>query len=349
MLDSSPAPITRRPLKRSASAASLASMPTPPRTHRRHARGRSRGSCDSDSDDHADDHEDVVVTTDEEADEDAHRAKKRRTGPAAAAADEDAFWLSGATDGPSTTTTTTTAGGAATRSAKAQAPVAPPPLLYRKKAQGQSGEVAPVSPPPSHRRAVAIAPVTPEPPRTRAAARRALRDSPANPFLASPADPATDSATPSPIAGSSTVSPKTPTMGEKPTMTYVFRGVRRVYQNPLYDHGAGRARSPPAASLLPIEDPEYSPAINCTPKMLFPAARRAARAKGKSASGATAAATMLGGAKAKGGAKTKVRRARSPSLSGDELDAADLRPRKLAFGKRTLGEELVSAGEPLAL
>lgn len=120
--------------------------------------------------------------------------------------------------------------------------------------------------------------------------------------------------------------------------------MRRVYQNPLYDHAAGRARSPPPASLLPIEDPEYSPSINCTPKMLFPAARRATRAKGKSAAG-----TMMGGAKAKGGAKTKGRRARSPSLSGDEIDAADLRPRKLAFGKRTLGEELVSAGEPLAL
>ncbi len=125
-----------------------------------------------------------------------------------------------------------------------------------------------------------------------------------------------------------------------------------MYQNPLYDHAAGRARSPPPASLLPIEHPEYSPAIHCTPKMLFPAARRSARAKGKSTTAATTSPKMLG-SKAKGGAtataKAKGRRARSPSLSGDELDPEDLRPRKLAFGKRTLGEELVSAGEPLAL
>ena len=223
MLDSSPAPIVRRPLKRSASAASLASMPTPPRTHRRHARGRSLGSCDSDSDEHVDEDEHAVVSTDdEEADKDAHRAKKRRTGPAAAAADEDAFWLSGAADGTSKTTTTTTAGEGATRSGRTQ-PMVAPPLLYRRKAPAaQSGEVAPVSPPPSHRRPVAVAPVTPEPPRTRAATRKALRDSPANPFLASPVDALSDSVTPSPMAGSSSASPKTPTMGEKPTMTYVL-------------------------------------------------------------------------------------------------------------------------------
>ena len=40
--------------------ASTASLPTPPRTPRRHARGRSRASCDSDSD------ENVVLSSDDE-------------------------------------------------------------------------------------------------------------------------------------------------------------------------------------------------------------------------------------------------------------------------------------------
>ena len=57
MLDSSPValPPIPRPLKRSASTASL---PTPPRSYRKLARGKSRGSCESDSD------EDVVLTSD---------------------------------------------------------------------------------------------------------------------------------------------------------------------------------------------------------------------------------------------------------------------------------------------
>jgi hypothetical protein len=48
MLDSPPValPPIRRPLKRSASTASL---PTPPRSYRKLARGKSRGSCDSDN------------------------------------------------------------------------------------------------------------------------------------------------------------------------------------------------------------------------------------------------------------------------------------------------------------
>ena len=48
MLDSSPValPPISRPLKRSASTASL---PTPPRSYRKLAKGKSRGSCDSDS------------------------------------------------------------------------------------------------------------------------------------------------------------------------------------------------------------------------------------------------------------------------------------------------------------
>jgi len=48
------------------------------------------------------------------------------------------------------------------------------------------------------------------------------------------------------------------------------RGVRREYQNPLYNHKENRPLSPPPTSLLPIEHPDYSPDITCRPTILFP-------------------------------------------------------------------------------
>ncbi|CAA7268635.1 unnamed protein product [Cyclocybe aegerita] len=350
MLDSSPValPPTRRPLKRSASTASL---PTPPRTHRKFARGRSRGSCDSDSDDHA------VLSSDEE---EIVRHKKRRTGKEAEA-DEEAFWLGGASD--SKTSETGTASDAkkdAASSSKSQAA----PLLYRRSQPQQSkADVAPVSPPPSRRKtAVTSSKLTlvaqdssatvspPSTPRTRLAVKRAsaaLRDSPDNPFLATPENHVEDSATPSPNASSANPSPRTPVY-EKPTITYVFRGVRRVYQNPLYNHAKDRPYSPPPASKLPIDDPDFSPAMHCTPKLLFPEARHK---KGKKV--------------APKAAPTKSRK-RSPSLSeddGDADEAAAIRPTKLNFGEpsktkskqgsaetnvQTLDLEFKTAGEPLS-
>ncbi|KAF9479879.1 hypothetical protein BDN70DRAFT_806253 [Pholiota conissans] len=349
MLDSSPVALpTRRPLKRSASTASLASLPTPPRTHRKHARGRSRGSCDSDSDDNA------VLSTDDEA-PDAHKSKKRRTSEVAN--DEEAFWLGGpATEDSNVESSNEKDQGlskTASTSVKNKAP-----LLYRRL---QQTEVAPVSPPPSHRRPAVVASVKPESvsgasvsppstPQTRSATRRAALalGSPENPFLATPVkDIVEESTTPSPSGSSANPSPHTPVQYEKPMMTFVFRGVRREYANPLYNHAENKPLPPPAASLLPIEHPDYSPPVHCTPKLLFPAARRNLR--GKNAAPKS--------------------RARSPSLSGDELNGADIKPKKLDFGKaansgkstkpkqakkdkaqtQTLDQELKTAGEEVFL
>lgn len=222
MLDSSPValPPIPRPLKRSASTASL--PPTPPRTHRKHARGRSRGSCDSDSDG------DVVLSSDDEVLGERH--KKRRLGEAKKL-DEDAFWLSDSAaslkpeakvqHSASKAGTTTTAGPSQTA-----------PLLYRRK-QAQV-DVAPVSPPPSHRRQAIATPKPfaarkPEPhiatdsppvtPKTRSSPRRPFRDSPDNPFLATPTKHVEDS--PSPSESSANPSPHGP-LQERPTIAYVL-------------------------------------------------------------------------------------------------------------------------------
>ncbi|PPQ84804.1 hypothetical protein CVT25_015169 [Psilocybe cyanescens] len=403
-----PAPIpARRPLKRSASTASL---PTPPRTHRRHARGRSRGSCDSDSEN---EHAAVLTSDDENEDIEArirhtHKSKKRRTGEAVED-DEEAFWLGGGA-GESDSAGLNTHSNAHMRTASVGSLSSSKsgsnsssrnhgvPLLYRRLlAQTEVGpgvDVAPVSPPPSHRRATAVvspasgpdltdSPSPPFTPRTtraqtkRAAQAQALRDSPDNPFIVTPQKHA-DSATTTPNDAN-----KTPAQLERPNLTYVLyvflsllssvsscspsfcgiiqtntsastcsRGVRRVFNNPLYNHHAGRAYSPPPESKLPIDDPDYSPAMHCPPKLLFPEARRA---KGKG--------------KAKPATSARNRR-RSPSLSGDEEEGEEeeirvIRPKLLDFGPpktqmlqkkaqkqmqtQTLEQELKSAGEPLSI
>ncbi|KDR66625.1 hypothetical protein GALMADRAFT_259146 [Galerina marginata CBS 339.88] len=384
MLDSSPVAFPtnpsafppKRPLKRSASTASLL---TPPRTHRKHARGRSRGSCDSESeiDSGADVDGDVVLTSDDDMGP-SHK-KRRRVGETAEKADEDAFWLSGApgtgsaglnpepsaVQSSSKTSSTSTSSNS---SAKLQAAA---PLLYRRLLAQQTQaeievDVAPVSPPPSHRKTTTAVntdspatvssvspPVTPRAGRTtRSATKLAFRDSPDNPFLATPqhqlgddSDALSPTRSPTASASSANPSPHTPTHQEKPTLTYVFRGVRRVYQNPLYNHAEDRPYSPPPASKLPLDHPDYSPAIHCTPKLLFADARRGARkgpsklAKGKAT---RPRATKAG---------SKRRRSPSPGLSDDEDDGAkDIRPMKLAFGASatTLAQELKDVGEVLS-
>ncbi|KAF8800866.1 hypothetical protein BYT27DRAFT_6821446 [Phlegmacium glaucopus] len=82
--------------------------------------------------------------------------------------------------------------------------------------------------------------------------RCALRDSPDNPFLTTPEKHAED--TPSPHGP-----PK-----ERPTIAYVYRGVE--CKNPLYSYVQGRPFSPPPESKLPIDHPDYSPAIHRTAK-----------------------------------------------------------------------------------
>src|SRR6266545_801248 len=251
MLDSSTVaiPNVRKTLKRSASTASL---PTPPRTYRKRARGMSKGSYDSNNG------SDVLSPSDSEG---VGVPDKKRRVDSGDSGDEDNFWLN-----------SNTKSSAATLSKLQTAP-----WLYRKR-NGQSSQVdsAPVSPPPSHRKSkTRIAtpkisstpeekgpPVTPSPstPR-RYMTRSALRDSPDNPFLATPVKDK-----PSPPSDSADPSPSTPNY-DKPYITYVLyvhlfhfflsfssflpsRGTRRTYQNPHYDHAQGRPLSPPAASEL---------------------------------------------------------------------------------------------------
>lgn len=214
MLDSSPValPSIPRPLKRSASNASL--PPTPPRTHRKHARGRSRGSCDSDSD------EDVPLPDEEEDEDGGSHHKKRRVGEAIESSNEEAFWLSGS------------AGLNPDAKMAAKSSASTVPLLYRRLEAAASQaemDVAPVSPPPSNRKSAITTPKgspsslsLPRTPKTRSVTRRALLDSPDNPFLATPEKDLEDSATPSPSGNSANPSPHTPTVLEKPTVAYVL-------------------------------------------------------------------------------------------------------------------------------
>lgn len=212
MLESSTAalPLIRKTLKRSASTASL---PTPPRTHRKHARGRSRGSCDSDSDDFG------LLSDKEEL---TRQNKKRRTEETGVGADEEAFWLSRPSEVASSTKIDSCL------ISKSQSA----PLLYRKReSQNSRINVAPVSPPPSHRKStvasagvssmsVNASPVTspPSTPRTRSSTKRVACDSAENPFLATPVG---KSDTPELTASSADPSPRTPTY-DKPYITYVL-------------------------------------------------------------------------------------------------------------------------------
>ena len=173
MLDSSPValPPIPRPLKRSASTASL---PTPPRSYRKLARGKSRGSCDSDSDGDSDRSDHKLL---------GQRHKKRRIGEEKHVEDEDAFWLGDP--------------------APDQTPeVKNQPDLKSKTLTTVGSTNSP--------------PVTPK---TRSSTRRALRDSPDNPFLVTPENHVDD--TPSHSESSANPSPHEP-LQERPTIAYVL-------------------------------------------------------------------------------------------------------------------------------
>jgi len=79
----------------------------------------------------------------------------------------------------------------------------------------------------------------------------AIRDSPVNPFLGS--------------------SPRTPapreSVMEKPTITYVFRGVKAVFRNPAYGIPEPVPGDP---STLPPHHPDFSPDLITAPKLLWP-------------------------------------------------------------------------------
>ncbi|KAJ7595048.1 hypothetical protein C8J56DRAFT_885470 [Mycena floridula] len=55
---------------------------------------------------------------------------------------------------------------------------------------------------------------------------------------------------------------------EKPTTSWVFRGTRRTFANPLY------GVPPDPKSLLPPEHPDYEPDLRCARKILFPATKQ---------------------------------------------------------------------------
>ncbi|KAG8912631.1 hypothetical protein FRC00_004105, partial [Tulasnella sp. 408] len=99
-------------------------------------------------------------------------------------------------------------------------------------------------------------PTTPTRPRTRSQTRskrpNPVRDSPNNPFL----------------GGSPRTGPREP-VEEKPTMTYVFRGVKAVFRNPNY--GGPDVETQTRHRLHPAH-PDYSPDLMTAPKLLFPSA-----------------------------------------------------------------------------
>ncbi|EAU90236.1 hypothetical protein CC1G_11560 [Coprinopsis cinerea okayama7 len=284
----------RRVLKRSASTASL---PTPPRTYRRRARGRSRGSCDSDSDDdNAPSQQHSPVSTDDESErpsglDERQSRKKRRTTLAQENDDEEAFWMGGNDSKQGDVS------GANTKSAAAKSQG---PLLYRKlQASASTSQVEQglLSPPASHRKPVnppvAPRPTSPSPattvsepvtPQPKAKSKPfvddspvvGIVDSPSNPFVATPVGEDDDvESVASPKAEDHDDEP----VYDKPTVTYVFRGVKRVYQNPMYDPVKKRAISPPPNSKLPVDDPLFSPDPTCKPRLLFPEAHKKRRAK----------------------------------------------------------------------
>ncbi|KAL0958518.1 hypothetical protein HGRIS_000660 [Hohenbuehelia grisea] len=296
MMDSSPValpPLQRRVPKRSASVASL---PTPPRTRRRTVkRPGSRAPSVSGSD-----HDSAAASSDEElrgaGEEQRPSFKKRRLSMAQEAEDEDAFWM-----GSSRTVASGKASASRVEDRElSESPTSSPvPLVYRKLQGESSVVVAPMSPPPSRRQPRILAssagsstkadlmsttpllvspnvespPVTPVRKSRKSKAKGPIRDSPDNPFLASPAASDAEEAEMSGTA-SEGPSPKTPPR-EKPTLTYVFRGVKTEFMNPLYDHVNNRPLSPDPDSRLPPEHPDYSGDLSCPPTVLFPEAHRA--------------------------------------------------------------------------
>jgi hypothetical protein len=257
-----PASPPRRTLKRSASTASLASLPTPPRTYRRRGRGRSRGSCDSDSD--SDDagrrrHTPELPTEDEGERAAEPTKKKRRVALAQDKDDEEAFWLGGSSslhdeeqengsdhahsdaeedDGGKTSGKLTAA------NLKRQAP-----LLYRKLQASASSttssqlEQGLLSPPASHRKPAAVAtlevaskttlstieelPVTPRKTKSKKGlasppALKSFVDSPSNPFLETPVDPSLVLSSDSEGEDAAADKEKEVPEYDKPTVTYVL-------------------------------------------------------------------------------------------------------------------------------
>ncbi|KAM5537241.1 hypothetical protein V8D89_009174 [Ganoderma adspersum] len=281
------------PAKRAASAAP-ALPPTPPRTtHKRKRRSRSRVTDSSSEDEDA--HE---VPEPESDDEDARSSKKkdgelaigykkRKTMTLDAIAEElsqaraeEEFWMG--KDAAGSSKAAGPSGGkpphrvykdrARTRTrSRTRSPSSSPPPAPHLLRRGHSGLL---SPPPSRRAPVVVPrPATPPPPEPTKEKEKGKalpeRDSPNNPFLAD------DSPVSAGASGDqSSPEPKTPQKREeKPTLTYVFRGVKMLVSNPHYTSEEAAAEIE-ERSKLPVTHPDFSPSDAIAPKLLFPQARK---------------------------------------------------------------------------
>ncbi|CDO73907.1 hypothetical protein BN946_scf185016.g64 [Trametes cinnabarina] len=297
---------TKRPPMRRASSAMPALPPTPPRTtHKRKRRSRSRVT-DSSSEEEVE-HEVPVVDSDDEREGGepqrkigalviGHKRRRMLTLDAIAeelseATAEDAFWIGDSGAGVSSSRH----GEAGSSESKPMHKVVKnrAPTRARSRTRSPSASPAPhllrrghtglFSPPPSRRAPVIVPrPATPppEPQRSKDKGKAPAlpeRDSPNNPFLSgdSPASVPPSEGPDSPLL-------RTPQKHvEKPTITYVFRGVKTVVANPHYRSpgAAAEVAEAEARARLPAEHPDYSPLEACEPKLLFPEARKAAGAR----------------------------------------------------------------------
>ncbi|KAI5994935.1 hypothetical protein F5J12DRAFT_746875 [Pisolithus orientalis] len=318
VLDSSPVQLppisdfpTRRSLKRSASVASL---PTPPRTRHKRSRGQIRSPTSRHVADESDSNSDWASSDNSAYATRITRVKSKSSGDEASQPldvpvkrtalvlsshddddeEETAFWMGGKRQD----------GEKAKKESEQGEPLesSPRPALLRYNFKG------PVSPPPSRRqprvppnRATSIEPPTAAPstpPRklflrapptlaktptrkTRKTWPRKLptRDSPDNPFLNNDTgvpnkkgpsewdcsdDEARELVLPKPVCKEGEPTPVS-SYGERPTITYVFRGQKATMANPLYSVSPDAV----AASRLPIDHPDYEPLEVCPPKRLF--------------------------------------------------------------------------------
>ncbi|KAK7043693.1 hypothetical protein VNI00_008304 [Paramarasmius palmivorus] len=286
-----------RPLKRSSSSVSL---PTPPRTqHRRRIRRLKAPKVDSDEDGGISGGE---GNTDEE--ENGRGRKRRRISAIQEQAEEEAFWAADSHKSSIQETLSEPDIGATTYDSDVDTGnTSDVPFLSRRRVKMSTGS-APVSPPPSHRRKkpaktvllkggmalvavpeeeaakktadgspATIASTPPHTPKSQVGkgagiSPMLLRDSPSNPFLSSPESP-------SGVDRSSRVIQGSTIYDERPTITMVFRGVRKEFPNPHYDHKRGKPKSPDPRSQLPPEHPDYTPDLRSRPRALWPSKKRA--------------------------------------------------------------------------
>ncbi|EKM56840.1 uncharacterized protein PHACADRAFT_254178 [Phanerochaete carnosa HHB-10118-sp] len=322
------------PLRRSHSAASIHSLPTPPRTRKR-KRSRSTHSRAADSDSEIDERA-AGNASEEEEDVLWHKAEikgavqvgsKRRkllqvdkiAAELSGRAAEDEFWtssyntLAGKVKDKSKADTkpdTATSSRLRSESPERSLSASPPSRLLKRNRTGL------LSPPQSKRRSsprvkrFAVPPLILEEPseepedaprtptRLRTPPRKSKpapvppapkkggpeRDTPNNPFLDSDGSsfgaetPDAEGVVAGPSSESSAPKPR---VIEKPTITYVFRGVRTEFINPLYDPKYPETGVAPerddAPSKLPPEHVDFEPDEHVLPTKLFATDKKSGR------------------------------------------------------------------------